>query len=125
MLTVGPTVSWPLFDACRVRANIDLNQGRRDEAQATYEKAVLAALGEVESALMGLSRETETLHSLEDAVRSGQRAVELASGRYRAGISDILSLLQSQSALYLSQDQLIQSEQRLSLYQVALFNIHS
>jgi multidrug efflux system outer membrane protein len=119
--TVGPTVSWPLFDAGRARADIDLNRGRREEAQAVYEKTVLAALGEVESALLGLSQETETLRSLTDAVRSGQRAVDLASGRYRAGISDILALLQSQTALYLSQDQLIQSEQRLALYQVALF----
>lgn len=119
--TVGPTVSWPLFDAGRARADIDFNRGRQEEAQAAYEKTVLAALGEVESALLGLSRETETFRSLADAVRSGQRAVELASGRYRAGISDILSLLQSQTALYLSQDQLIQSEQRLAIYQVALF----
>ncbi len=119
--TVGPTVSWSLFDAGRARANIDLNRGRQEEAQVAYEKTVLAALGEVESALLGLSRETETFRSLADAVRSGQRAVELASGRYRAGISDILSLLQSQTALYLSQDQLIQSEQRLAFYQVALF----
>ncbi len=119
--TVGPTVSWPLFDMGRARANIDLNQWRQEEAQAAYEKTVLAALGEVESALLGLSRETETYRSLADAVHSGQRAVELASGRYRAGISDILSLLQSQTALYLSQDQMIQSEQRLALYQVALF----
>lgn len=119
--TVGPTVNWPLFDAGRARANIDLSRGRQEEAQAAYEKTVLAALGEVESALLGLSREAETFRNLTDAVRSGQRAVELANGRYRAGISDILSLLQSQSALYQSQDQLIQSEQRLALYQVVLF----
>jgi NodT family efflux transporter outer membrane factor (OMF) lipoprotein len=119
--TVGPTVSWPLFDAGRARANIDLNRSRQEEAQAAYEKTVLAALGEVESALLGLSRETETFRSLADAVHSGQQAVELARGRYHAGISDILSLLQSQTALYLSQDQLIQSEQRLAFYQVALF----
>jgi NodT family efflux transporter outer membrane factor (OMF) lipoprotein len=119
--TVGPTVSLPLFDAGRARADIDFNRERQEEALAAYEKTVLAALGEVESALLGLSRETETFRSLADAVRSGQRAVELASGRYRAGISDILSLLQSQTALYLSQDQLIQSEQRLALFQVALF----
>jgi outer membrane protein TolC len=114
-------VSLPLFDAGRARADIDFNRERQEEALAAYEKTVLAALGEVESALLGLSRETETFRSLADAVRSGQRAVELASGRYRAGISDILSLLQSQTALYLSQDQLIQSEQRLALFQVDLF----
>ena len=119
--TVGPTVRWSLFDAGRVRANIDLNRGLREEARAAYEKTVLAALGEVESALLGLSREAQTLRNLVAAVRSGQQAVELASGRYRAGISDILSFLQSQTALYLSQDQRVQSEQRLALYQVALF----
>jgi NodT family efflux transporter outer membrane factor (OMF) lipoprotein len=119
--TVGPTVRWPLFDGGRVRANIDLNKARRQEAQAVYEKTVLTALNEVEAALLALAREEETRQTLADAVNAGQREVELATGRYRAGLAGFLDVLQGERALYQSKDQLVQSEQQLAVNLVALF----
>lgn len=119
--TVGPTVRWPLFDGGRVRANIDLNQGRREEAQAVYEKTVLTALGEVETALLAQAREEETRRPLAEAVAAGERALDLARGRYRGGLAGFLDVLLGERALYLAQDQLLLSEQRLALNRVALF----
>ncbi|MFH1019538.1 MAG: efflux transporter outer membrane subunit [Pseudomonadota bacterium] len=119
--TVGPTVRWPLFDGGRARANIALNQGLREEAQAAYEKAVLNALGEVEAALLAQARGEETRRTLAAAVAAGERAVELASGRYRAGLTTFLDVLLGERILYQSQDQLSQSEQQLAVNLVALF----
>jgi outer membrane protein TolC len=104
-----------------VRANIDLNRARREEAQAVYEKTVLTALNEVEAALLALVREEETRQTLADAVNAGQREVELATGRYRAGLAGFLDVLQGERALYQSKDQLVQSEQQLAVNLVALF----
>lgn len=118
--TVGPTLRWALFDGGRVRANIDLNQGRRAEAQLLYEKTVLAALGEVEVALLALAREEESRQALAGAVDSGQRSVAQAAGRYRAGLAGVLEVLLGERALYQSQDQLLQSEQRRGVALVAL-----
>jgi len=118
--TVGPTVRWAMFDGGRVRANIDLNKGRREEAQAVYEKTVLTALSEVETALLALAREEESRLTFVEAVASGQRAVELATGRYRAGLAGVLDVLLGERALYQSQDQLVQSEQRRGVALVAL-----
>ena len=119
--TVGPTVRWSLLDGGRVRANIDLSQARREEAQAAYEKAVLTALGEVETALLALAREEETRRTLVEAVAAGERAMDLASGRYGAGLAGFLDVLQGERALCQSRDQLVQSEQRLAVDLVALF----
>lgn len=119
--TVGPTVLWPLFDGGRVRANIALNQGLKEEAQAAYEKAVLTALSEVETALLAQAREEETRRTMAVAVTAGERAVELASGRYRAGLTTFLDVLLGERLLYESQDQLVQSEQQLAVNLVALF----
>jgi len=118
--TVGPTVRWAIFNGGRVQANIDLNQARREEAQAVYEKTVLTALSEVETALLALAREEETRRTFVEAVASGQRAVELASGRYRSGLAGVLDVLLGERALYQSQDQLVQSEQRRGVALVAL-----
>jgi NodT family efflux transporter outer membrane factor (OMF) lipoprotein len=119
--SIGPTVSLALFDRGKVRAVIEVKNALRDQALAEYESTVLNALGEVETALVTLCQEQETLRILEEAVISGDKAVSIANGLYQSGLSDFLNVLQSERALYLSQDQLAQSEQRLTQAFVALF----
>jgi multidrug efflux system outer membrane protein len=119
--TIGPSVNWSLFDGGRTRAGIELNRARRDEAQYNYEKTVLAALADVESSLLAFNREAEVNRSLIAATNAAQQAVDLASGRYRDGLSGMLDLLLSERALYQSQDQLILSSQKLETNLVALF----
>ncbi len=118
---VGPSIDWSLFTGGRVRADINLNQARREEAQFTYEKTVLGALSEVESSLLSWKREGEINLSLAAATTAAQQALTLASGRYRAGLSGMLDLLLSERALYQAQDQLIVSSQQLNLNLVALY----
>lgn len=82
---------------------------------------VLAALAEVENALIALDRERETQKKLGEAVSASQRAVVIARGQYKAGITTFLNVLQSENALYQSQDNLAQSDQRLALNMIALY----
>lgn len=119
--SIGPTLSLSLFDRGKVRAVIEVKNARRDQALAEYESTVLSALGEVETALVTFTEEQETLHILEEAVTSGDRAVTIANGLYQSGLSDFLNVLQSERALFQSQDQMAQSEQRLTLSLVAVF----
>jgi NodT family efflux transporter outer membrane factor (OMF) lipoprotein len=119
--SIGPTVSLSLFDQGKVRAVIEIRNARRDQTLAEYEATVLNALGEVETALVTLSQEQETLRILEEAVIFGDKAVSIANGLYQSGLSDFLNVLQSERALYQSQDQRAQSEQRLTQSFVALF----
>ncbi len=119
--TVGPTVQLSLFDQGKIRAGIEIRKAQRDEALAAYQKTVLAALGEVEDALVAFSHEQQARETLGEAVTSGKRAVTIAKGLYSAGLVDFLNVLQSEQALYLSQDKLIQSGQQLDLDMVSLF----
>lgn len=119
--TVGPQVKWSLFDGGKARAGIEASNSRRDRAQIFYEKTVLTALVETENALVAFSREQQTRQSLKTAVIAGQRALSISKTQYVLGFVDFLNVLQIELALYQSQDQLVQSEQRLSLDMVALF----
>lgn len=119
--SVGPSVKWSLFDGGRARAGIDISEAQRDRAQITYEKTVLTALIEVETALAAFSREQETNRTLRSAAAAGQRAATIARSQYQLGLTDFLAVLLSEQALYQSQDQLVQSEQRLTTGLVALF----
>ena len=119
--STGPAVRWSLFNGGQVRANIDLQQGRREEIQAAYEKTVLTALNETESALLALVSEANTRAALVTAVTTSQRAVELASGRYRSGLTDFLEVLLSERTFFQLQDQLLLSQQQTAINMVALF----
>lgn len=118
--SVGPAIDLALFDQGRRRAGIAGAEARRDAALAEYEQTVLAAFTEVESSLVAFAKERETRRILGEAVASSERAVEMATGLFEAGLTDFLNVLQSERALYQSEDQLAQSELRQNLALVAI-----
>ena len=119
--SVGPKVKWSLFDGGKARAGIEASDSRRDRAEIVYEKTVLSALVEVENALVAFAREQEKERILQTAVASAQRALTISRSQYELGLVDFLNVLQSEQSFHQSQDQLVQSEQRLSLDMVILF----
>ncbi len=119
--SVGPTLNLALFDQGRRRATVEISKARRDGLLAEYQQTVLTALAEVEDGLVTFAHERITGLTLAEAVVSGEKAVTIASGLYEAGLTDFLDVLASERALYQSQDQLAQSDQRLTLAMVAVF----
>jgi NodT family efflux transporter outer membrane factor (OMF) lipoprotein len=119
--SIGPSVSWPVFDAGRIRANIAVQNAREEQAVATYEQSVLQALQEVEDALVNYAKEEARRRQLADATEANRKAVDLANQLYAAGRTDFLSVLQAQRDLFVSQDALIQSTHTVSTNLVALY----
>jgi multidrug efflux system outer membrane protein len=119
--SIGPTISWPIFDAGRIRANIEIRNAQQEQAVTQYEKAVLAALGDVEKSLVNYAQEQVRHRSLNDAVVANRRAVEMANELYVRGLSDYLNVLDSQRALYVTETELAQSEATMASNLVALY----
>jgi NodT family efflux transporter outer membrane factor (OMF) lipoprotein len=119
--SIGPSVSWPIFDAGRIRANIRVQNAREEQAVAVYEQAVLTALQEAEDALANYTREEARRRTLEQAAEANGRAVKLANQLYAAGRTDFLSVLQAQRDLFASQDALVQSNRAVSTDLVSLY----
>lgn len=119
--SAGPTVNWPIFDAGKIRANIQVQNEREAQALARYEKTVLLALEETENALVNYSREQVRRESLSTSAAANRRAVELANELYSKGLVDFLNVLEAQRALYVSEDQLVQSERAVSANMVAVY----
>lgn len=119
--SIGPSVSWPIFDAGRIRANIRVQDAREEQAVAVYEQAVLTALQEVEDALVNYTREEARRRTLVQAAEANDRAVKLATQLYGAGRTDFLSVLQAQRDLFASQDALVQSNRLVSTNLVQLY----
>jgi outer membrane protein, multidrug efflux system len=117
----GPSVRWPIFDAGRIRSNVQVQNARQEQALGRYESTILTSFQEVESALVAYSKEQLTRKSLVQAVDASNRAFSIANELYRSGLVDFLNVLETQRALYQSQDELAQSNQRVSGNLVVLF----
>jgi NodT family efflux transporter outer membrane factor (OMF) lipoprotein len=118
--SIGPSFTWPVLDFGRIRAAIEIEDARTEFALLAYEKTLLNALQEVESALVVYAKEQERHQALADAVAANLRAVDLATRLYTQGQSSFLSLLISQRSLYASQVALVESDQNQATDLVAL-----
>ena len=119
--SVGPTITWPVFTAGRLRAQVEVQNARQEQAAIRYEKTVLTALQDVENALVAYSKEQITRDSLIQAVKANRQAVDIANELYTRGLVDFLNVIVTQRALNSSEDDLAQSAQRVSSNLVALY----
>jgi NodT family efflux transporter outer membrane factor (OMF) lipoprotein len=119
--TAGPTVQWRIFDAGRVRARIQAQSARADEALAAYEQSMLAAFTDVETALTGYAQEQTRRQTLAHAAQANEEVVGMARDLYSHGLADFLRVLEAQRSLYQSQDALIESERAVSSDLIALY----
>ncbi len=117
----GPNLTWPILQGGRIWANLELQNAVQEQALLTYQKAVLNALKDVETALVAYAREQEHRRSLAAAVDHNRQAVELAMKLYVAGKTDFLNVLNAQRSLYLTEDALTQSTRSLATNLIALY----
>jgi NodT family efflux transporter outer membrane factor (OMF) lipoprotein len=117
----APGITWPIFDAGRIRANIHVQDEVQQQAVATYHQAVLNALRDVEDALVAYETEQVRRKALADAVDADKQAVDLATDQYKQGVTDFLTVLDAQRDLYAAQDALVQSDQAVSGNLVTLY----
>ena len=117
----GPSVSWPLFDAGRIRANVGIQEASQEEALLAYRATVLLALQEVENSLVAFDNEQERRQFLIRAVEENRRAVEFSTELYQRGQVEFLDLLNAQRSLLGSEDALVQSDTTVVTNLIALY----
>nr|WP_316641050.1 efflux transporter outer membrane subunit [uncultured Roseateles sp.] len=98
------SVSASLFDGGAARARVRAQEAGFDQVQSAYEATVLAALQEVEDALVALRHDRERLQYLRTAAESAQTAALLARQRYSSGLVDFQVVLETQRSALSTQD---------------------
>ncbi|MGK9048678.1 efflux transporter outer membrane subunit [Stutzerimonas chloritidismutans] len=116
-----PTLSLPIFDAGRNRANLDLAEVRRDSAVAEYEGSIQTAFREVADALAA----SDTLLREESARRAfaatSTEALKLARARYEGGVDDHLRYLDAQRSNFVNELAVIETATQRQIALVSLF----
>lgn len=118
---LGANASWTLFDAGRLRESVKVQSALQEQALVRYEAAVLAALNDIENALVGYAEEQERLQSLQAAAAAAERAFNLARQQYEAGLIDFQSVLDSQRSLLSLQSEVASSRAEVTSNLIRLY----
>jgi NodT family efflux transporter outer membrane factor (OMF) lipoprotein len=120
-LSIGPRITWPIFRAGSIRANIEVQSALQEQAVLRYEATVLGALEEVENALVAYAEEQLRNASLVKAANAARESVALALSKYRTGLTDFRDVLDAQRSLRSYEDQLVQSNGTITSNLVRLY----
>jgi NodT family efflux transporter outer membrane factor (OMF) lipoprotein len=101
--SAGVSATQVLFDAGRVRANVDAARAGHEIAVANYRRVVLTAMQEVEDGITGLASLESAAAQAEAAVASARRVLGMAQSRYEGGASAYLDVITAQQALLASE----------------------
>jgi NodT family efflux transporter outer membrane factor (OMF) lipoprotein len=119
--TVAGGLVQPLLDGWRLQGQLDLEKGRQDELLQFYRQSVVNAFGDVERALIALQQSARREQLQREVVRSSRLAFEISETRLREGAVDLVTVLNTQQALFQADD--AQAQARLARLQavVSLF----
>jgi NodT family efflux transporter outer membrane factor (OMF) lipoprotein len=107
---VSAGLTQPIFHGGALRGELSYRKARYAELLTSYHKAVLTALANVESALVAVRQTADQQQRQRDAVTKAQRAYEFAQAQMSAGTVNILTVLNTENALFSAQDTLVQVE---------------
>jgi multidrug efflux system outer membrane protein len=111
----------PIFNAGRLRANLDLAAIRRDMAVAEYERTIQQAFREVSDALSARHWLVQQLDIQQQGLATQRERTRLAQLRYDNGTTSYLDVLDAQRELLQAEQDTVQTQRYLLTSQVNLF----
>ena len=108
-----PYLQWNLLDFGRTLGAVHGAQASRDEAEARYTKAVLAALQDANGALSRYGHQREHLVTLQKVQTSADHSATLMRQRYRAGASSLVDLLDTERVAFSAQQDVVAGQAEL------------
>lgn len=108
VFSLTAAISETIFDAGARRGQVEYSRARYAELLSDYHKTVLTALGNVEDALVAVQQTSEQELRQHIAVDKARRAFEFSQLQMQAGTINVLTMLNTETALFTAQDTLVQ-----------------
>ena len=119
--SVGPEITWKVFDASRVRSEVLIDRARTDQTAAAYKKTVINALKEVETALVSHAQAQARHHSLVSEAAADQKTLELSRQLYNRGVEDFFAVLDAERSLNSAEYELAISDRDTAVALISLY----
>jgi outer membrane protein TolC len=119
--SIGPSVSWPIFQGGNLVANLKAEEAAMDEAALRYELAIQTAFSEVRSAYSNYTQEYHRYESLKGAVKAAKDAETISQDLYKNGLSDFNNVLDAQRSLLALEEALTVSRGEITQNLISLY----
>jgi NodT family efflux transporter outer membrane factor (OMF) lipoprotein len=106
--SLGAGLTQPIFHGGALRGQVVFSNAHYRELLSAYHKTVISAFSNVESALVAAQQTQEQQIRQRDAVNKARRAFQFAQTQMSAGTVNILTVLNTENALFSAQDELVQ-----------------
>lgn len=104
------SISAPLFDGGRLKQQVESRDAAREQAVASYQKAVLTALKDVANAFSSLQANRQQQPLLVRNVELARSGENLAKLSYEAGTTDFQNVLDAQRSTLSAQESLLSAQ---------------
>ena len=118
--SVGVSVAQPVFDAGRLRANVDFAQAGYEASVANYRHVVLTAMQEAEDGITGMAALDRATTQARVAIASARQVLDIATSRYEGGVASYLEVITAQQGLLSNERLAAQLQGQLLLTSVFL-----
>ena len=116
----GGSLTAPIFNGGAIRANIRASWARYEQQAATYEKTVLTAFKEVESALIAYQKQQEQYAFLQESLEAARDNAEAQEQRFIRGVGDYLAFLDARRNLVRIETSVTASQRALAAARLAV-----
>jgi len=97
--SIGPSISFPIFNGGQLDANLAETKAKYEELAATYRGSVLAAFRDVEDSLTDLHLRADAAQAQNDAVKSAREYLRLSQVQYKGGLIPYLQVIDAERTL--------------------------
>jgi NodT family efflux transporter outer membrane factor (OMF) lipoprotein len=108
VFSLSGSVAQEIFAGGALVGGYRLNKSRYAELLSDYHKSVISAFSNVEDALVASQQTAEQYRRQQDAVAKARRAYEITGIQLHAGTVNVLTVLNTQTALFNAEDVLVQ-----------------
>lgn len=118
---LGASLTAPIFDGGRRKAEVDINEAAVQQQLAEYRQLVLSAVREVEDALISETKIREHVVATENQLQAGKNALKEAGSRYLKGLNDYLPVLTQLLSVQSLENDLIRRHEDLLVARISLY----
>ena len=119
--SIGPSISWPIFQGGNLYANLKAEEAAMDEAAYNYEYTLQKAFGDVRTAYSAYTQEYHRYESLKGAVKAAKDAENISQDLYKNGLADFNNVLDAQRSLLTLEEALTISRGQISQDLIRLY----
>lgn len=119
--SIGPSVSWPIFQGGSIYANVKVEESRTRQVCLEYESALQKAYGEVRDAYAVYTHEFHRYEALKAAVQAARDAVTISNDLNKNGLKDFTAVIDAQRSLLTLEEALVVSRGNITAGIILLY----